>query len=411
MQVSYTEASIDSNRSTEALDLIITTCTSTISATELTEENEWPSFYTSFKTEQLITLWILFFIIIIGNSVVLYLTTKERVRKRKSRMTFFVIQLAITDGLTGIISIMTDIIWRYTGNFMAPDIVCRVVRYLQVVLLYASTYVLVSLSIDRYHAIVHPMKFLQGEKQAKVLIVVAWTLSFLFSIPTLIIFRKIQLPNGETQCWAIWPDDSYWKPYMTTVALLIYFIPLIIISVIYFIVIRTIWAKSKSHSVIISNCTVYDGKLDDIPLQSTHNCTLLHEPPYIYSKNFRSPSTDGKFCASYNHRGLISKAKMKAIKYSIVVILAFILCWSPYFLFDILDNFEMLPKTQARNYASVIIQNLPVLNSAVNPIIYCIFSNRHCRLSRDRNSGKYQGTLRDKTEGVEMQIVSKPEYI
>ncbi|XP_073486581.1 neuropeptide S receptor isoform X1 [Aquarana catesbeiana] len=292
MQVSYTEASIDSNRSTEALDLIITTCTSTISATELTEENEWPSFYTSFKTEQLITLWILFFIIIIGNSVVLYLTTKERVRKRKSRMTFFVIQLAITDGLTGIISIMTDIIWRYTGNFMAPDIVCRVVRYLQVVLLYASTYVLVSLSIDRYHAIVHPMKFLQGEKQAKVLIVVAWTLSFLFSIPTLIIFRKIQLPNGETQCWAIWPDDSYWKPYMTTVALLIYFIPLIIISVIYFIVIRTIWAKSKSHSVIISNCTVYDGKLDDIPLQSTHNCTLLHEPPYIYSKNFRSPSTD-----------------------------------------------------------------------------------------------------------------------
>lgn len=33
---------------------------------------------------------------------------------------------------------------------------------LQVVLLYASTYVLVSLSIDRYHAIVHPMKFLQG---------------------------------------------------------------------------------------------------------------------------------------------------------------------------------------------------------------------------------------------------------
>ena len=32
----------------------------------------------------------------------------------------------------------------------------------QVVLLYASTYVLVSLSIDRYHAIVYPMKFLQG---------------------------------------------------------------------------------------------------------------------------------------------------------------------------------------------------------------------------------------------------------
>ncbi|XP_073532713.1 neuropeptide S receptor isoform X2 [Phyllobates terribilis] len=311
----------------------------------------------------------------IGNSVVLYLTWKERARKRKSRMTFFVTQLAITDALTGLISILTDIIWRFTGDFLAPDIVCRVIRYLQVVLLYASTYVLVSLSIDRYHAIVHPMKFLQGERQAKVLIVVAWTLSFLFSIPTLIIFGKYKLANGETQCWALWPDESYWKPYMTIVSFLVYFIPLIIISVIYFIVIRTIWSKSKAHAVIISNCT------------------------------------DGKFCASYSHRGLISKAKMKAIKYSLVVILAFVLCWSPYFLFDILDNYELLPMTKERIYASVIIQNLPVLNSAVNPIIYCVFSNKHCRLSRDRSSGQLAGTLRDKTEGVEMQVVSRPEYI
>ncbi|XP_053323787.1 neuropeptide S receptor [Spea bombifrons] len=102
---------------------------------------------------------------------------------------------------------------------------------------------------------------------------------------------------------------------------------------------------------------------------------------------------------------------MKAIKYSIVVILAFILCWSPYFLFDILDNFNMLPDTKERVYASVIIQNLPVLNSAINPIIFCIFSNRHCRLSRERRSRNFGGTLRDKTEGVEMQIVSRPEYI
>ncbi|XP_029442950.1 neuropeptide S receptor [Rhinatrema bivittatum] len=277
--------------------------------------------------------------------------------------------------LTGLINIMTDIIWRFTGDFMAPDLVCRVVRYLQVVLLYASTYVLVSLSIDRYHAIVHPMKFLQGERQAKLLIAAAWSLSFLFSIPTLIIYGKRQLPNGKVQCWALWPDDSYWIPYMTVVAFLVYFIPLIIISVIYFIVIRTIWMKSKAHAVIISNCS------------------------------------DGNFCVNYNHRGLISKAKVKAIKYSIVVILAFVLCWSPYFLFDILDNFNILPDTKERVYASVIIQNLPALNSAMNPIIYCIFSNKHCRLFRERRSGKLGGTLRDRTEGLEMQVVSKPEYI
>uniref|UniRef100_A0A2K6JZM8 Neuropeptide S receptor n=2 Tax=Rhinopithecus bieti TaxID=61621 RepID=A0A2K6JZM8_RHIBE len=322
-------------------------------------------------TEQLITLWVLFVFTIVGNSIVLFSTWR---RKRKSRMTFFVTQLAITDSFTGLVNILTDIIWRFTGDFMAPDLVCRVVRYLQVVLLYASTYVLVSLSIDRYHAIVYPMKFLQGEKQARVLTVIAWSLSFLFSIPTLIIFGKRTLSNGEVQCWALWPDDSYWTPYMTIVAFLVYFIPLTIISVMYGIVIRTIWIKSKTYETVISNCS------------------------------------DGKLCSSYN-RGLISKAKIKAIKYSIVIILAFICCWSPYFLFDILDNFNLLPDTQERFYASVIIQNLPALNSAVNPLIYCVFSSSISFPCGERRSQDSRMTFRERTERHEMQILSKPEFI
>ncbi|KFU95455.1 Neuropeptide S receptor [Chaetura pelagica] len=373
MEVSSTEASSSSQGGTGWLDLPPVTCTETVTFTEVVAEEEWGSFYYSFKTEQLVTLWILFIVTIAGNAIVLFSTWR---RKRKSRMTFFVTQLAITDSFTGLINIMTDIIWRYTGDFMAPDIVCRVVRYFQVVLLYASTYVLVSLSIDRYHAIVYPMKFLQGERQAKVLIGVAWSLSFLFSIPTLIIFGKRQLSNGEVQCWALWPDDSYWIPYMTVVAFLVYFIPLIIISVIYSIVIRTIWMKSKTHAVIISSCP------------------------------------GGKTSAGYTSRGFISRAKVKAIKYSIVIILAFVLCWSPYFLFDILDNFNVLPETKERFYASVIIQNLPALNSAINPLIYCLFNNRLCPPFEERRTRRLGGTFRDRSYGgQEMQVLSKPEYI
>uniref|UniRef100_A0ABM5GQE6 Neuropeptide S receptor n=1 Tax=Pogona vitticeps TaxID=103695 RepID=A0ABM5GQE6_9SAUR len=375
MQSSVTTASSTSralNGSTKTLDSTWVTCTETGTFTVVLEEEEWESFYYSFKTEQLVTLWILFVVTVVGNAFVLFSTWR---RKRKSRMTFFVTQLAMTDCFTGLINIMTDIIWRFTGDFMAPDLVCRIVRYLQVVLLYASTYVLVSLSIDRYHAIVHPMKFLQGERQAKILIVISWGLSFLFSIPTLIIFGKRELSNGEVQCWAAWPDDSYWIPYMTIVAFLVYFIPLIIISVIYFIVIRTIWAKSKAHAVVVSNCS------------------------------------DGKFCASFNRRGLISKAKIKAVKYSVAVILAFVLCWSPYFLFDILDNFSVLPETKERYYAAVIIQNLPALNSAINPIIYCIFSDAVCHAYRQKKRSENLGTFREKTEGQEMHVLSKPEYI
>ncbi|XP_024105548.2 neuropeptide S receptor isoform X4 [Pongo abelii] len=269
MPANFTEGSFDSSGTGQTLDSSPVACTETVTFTEVVEGKEWGSFYYSFKTKQLITLWVLFVFTIVGNSVVLFSTWR---RKKKSRMTFFVTQLAIT------------------------------------------------------------------EKQARVLIVIAWTLSFLFSVPTLIIFGKRTLSNGEVQCWALWPDDSYWTPYMTIVAFLVYFIPLTIISIMYGIVIRTIWIKSKTYETVISNCS------------------------------------DGKLCSSYN-RGLISKAKIKAIKYSIIIILAFICCWSPYFLFDILDNFNLLPDTQERFHASVIIQNLPALNSAINPLIYCVFSS------------------------------------
>ncbi|XP_008145570.2 neuropeptide S receptor [Eptesicus fuscus] len=370
MPANLTEGSANSSGTTQTPDSHTAVCFPTTS-TEVMAEEERGSFYSSFKTEQLITLWVLFVFTIVGNSMVLFSTWR---RKRKSRMTFFVTQLAITDSFTGLVNILTDIIWRFTGDFMAPDLVCRVVRYLQVVLLYASTYVLVSLSIDRYHAIVHPMKFLQGEKQAKVLIATAWGLSFLFSIPTLVIFGKRKLSNGEVQCWALWPDDSYWTPYMTIVAFLVYFIPLAIISVIYAIVIRTIWSKSKAQETVISNCS------------------------------------DGNLCTRYN-RGLFSKAKIKAIKYSMVIILAFICCWSPYFLFDMLDNFSLLPDTEQRFYASVIIQNLPALNSAINPLVYFTFSSNVCFPRRERRSRDSRTTCRERVERHEMQAVSKPEFI
>ncbi|XP_015444920.1 neuropeptide S receptor isoform X2 [Pteropus alecto] len=304
MPANLTEGSPNSNGTMQTLDSSTAVCFPT--TLQEVEEEEWGSFYYSLKTEQLITLWVLFVFTIVGNAIVLFSTWR---RKRKSRMTFFVTQLAVT------------------------------------------------------------------EKQAKILTVTAWSLSFLFSIPTLIIFGKRKLSNGEVQCWALWPDDSYWTPYMTIVAFLVYFIPLAIISVIYAIVIRTIWMKSKGHDEsVISNCS------------------------------------DGKLCTSYN-RGLISKAKIKAIKYSMVIILAFICCWSPYFLFDMLDNFGLLPDTEERFYASVIIQNLPALNSAINPLIYCAFSSSLCFPRSEQRSRDSRMTCRERTERHEMQVLSKPEFI
>ena len=57
----------------------------------------------------------------------------------------------------------------------------------------------------------------------------------------------------------------------------------------------------------------------------------------------------------------------------------FILCWSPYFVWDLLQVYGYIPKTQKTIAVSTFIQSLAPLNSAANPIIYCLFSTRICR--------------------------------
>ena len=71
-----------------------------------------------------------------------------------------------------------------------------------------------------------------------------------------------------------------------------------------------------------------------------------------------------------------------------LVVSVFILCWSPYMLFDLLQVYELLPKNKTINAVATFIQSLAPLNSAANPLIYCVFSaniGKHIRL--DTNSG------------------------
>merc|ERR1719347_1152124 len=65
-----------------------------------------------------------------------------------------------------------------------------------------------------------------------------------------------------------------------------------------------------------------------------------------------------------------------------VIIFVFVLCWSPYIVFDLLQVFGLLPHSSSNTAiaTATFIQSLAPLNSAANPLIYCLFS---------ANLGKY----------------------
>ncbi|XP_066244935.1 cardioacceleratory peptide receptor-like isoform X2 [Euwallacea similis] len=308
------------------------------------------SFYL-YEVEHFTVLWVLFIVIVIGNSGVLY--THFIGRPRKSRMKFFIAHLAFADLTVGLISVLTDIVWRMTVTWYAGDTWCRFIKFSQALVTYASTYVLVSLSIDRYDAIRHPMKFSGSWKRAKILIILAWAVSAVFSVPMLFLYQE-KIVQDQPQCWIEFREQWHWQLYMVLISLALFVIPTIIITACYAVMIKTIWTKSTVQ----------------FPAARGRRGTI----------NERIGSDGDRRASS---RGLIPRAKVKTIKITFVIVSVFIVCWSPYIIFDLLQVFGYIPPTQTNTAIASFIQSLAPLNSAANPIIYCIFSTHMCKFLRN----------------------------
>jgi neuropeptide S receptor 1 len=292
-------------------------------------------------TEQFTLLWILLIVIVAGNVGVL--CTLHCGRSRKSRMNYFITHLAFADLCVGLINVLTDIVWKITVAWYAGNVACKVIRFWTGVVTYASTYVLVALSIDRYDAIRHPMKFSGSWKRAKCLISTAWFFSVLFSVPMLVLYEENTIKN-KVQCWIELKEPWKWQLYMTLVSVTLFFIPAAIIATCYAVIIVTIWSKNAKG--FIKNPKTTNG-----------------------SDNSRRASS----------RGLIPRAKVKTVKITFVIVSVFIICWSPYIIFDLLQVFEQIPSTQTNMAIATFVQSLAPLNSAANPVIYFLFSTHFCR--------------------------------
>ncbi|XP_050739090.1 gonadotropin-releasing hormone II receptor-like [Eriocheir sinensis] len=101
-------------------------------------------------------------------------------------------------------------------------------------------------------------------------------------------------------------------------------------------------------------------------------------------KVFRSERTTlGNTCPEFNRRRLLRKAKMRALRISVVIVLAFVICWTPYYMMMIIFLFTTVEENVAAELQSGIFF-FGMSNSLVNPIIYGAF--HLCRCHKRRTS-------------------------
>ncbi|XP_059479549.1 cardioacceleratory peptide receptor [Neocloeon triangulifer] len=337
-------------------DLFFATTEPWNASLDANKTEEINSFY-FYQTEQITVLWILFVLIVLGNSAVLAALLLDS-KGRKSRMNFFIMHLAIADLSVGLISVLTDIVWRITVTWHAGHVACKLIRFSQAMVTYSSTYVLVALSIDRYDAITHPMNFSGSWQRSRTLVAVAWLLSAFFSIPLLILYEEKEI-QGQMQCWIEFEHPWQWQVYMVVISVSLFFIPALIITFCYAVIVITIWSKSK----------MLTGKKKRLNRNGNH-------------RGSSSRSRDDVDSRRASSRGIIPRAKIKTVKMTFIIVFVFILCWSPYMVFDLLQVFGHVPNTQTNVAVATFIQSLATLNSAANPLIYCFFSTPICRTLR-----------------------------
>lgn len=123
----------------------------------------------------------LFVVAACGNLTVFI--TLFRNRSIKSRVNLFIMHLAIADLLVTFMMLPLEIAWHATVAWLAGDAACRMMMYFRAFGFYLSSCILVTISLDRYFAIMRPLSMSDATRRGKIMLVFSWAFSIISSIP------------------------------------------------------------------------------------------------------------------------------------------------------------------------------------------------------------------------------------
>uniref|UniRef100_A0A672ZCE0 Vasopressin V2 receptor n=1 Tax=Sphaeramia orbicularis TaxID=375764 RepID=A0A672ZCE0_9TELE len=273
----------------------------------------------------------------LGNSFVLWVLLRRR--KHNAPMHVFMVNLCVADLVVAFFQVLPQLIWDITERFQGPDLLCRSIKYLQIVGMFASSYMIVAMTVDRHHAICCPLQAYRGGAMSRwnTPVMVAWGLALVLSIPQVFIFSRSEVAPGEFECWGHFTEPWGLKAYVTWMTVAVFLLPALIITICQIRIFREI------HNNIYLNF-----KKDE-------------ERARERGRRASGGSRDG--------RGAMSKT----VRMTLVIVLVYTICWSPFFIVQLWAAWDPNPPDQG--VAFTILMLLASLNSCTNPWIYTAFSS------------------------------------
>ncbi|XP_053550419.1 somatostatin receptor type 5 [Bombina bombina] len=255
-----------------------------------------------------------------GNTLVIYVVL--RYAKMKTVTNIYILNLAVADvlfmlGLPFIATQNAISYWPF-GSFL-----CRLVMTVDGINQFTSIFCLTVMSIDRYLAVVHPIKSTKWRRPrvAKLISATVWTVSFLVVLPV-IIFSDVQ--KDLHTCNINWPDPiNIWSAaFIIYTSVLGFFGPLLVIVLCYLLIV----IKVKSSGL-------------------------------------RVGSTRRR------------RSERKVTRMVVIIVAVFVFCWLPFYITNIVNLAFILPEEPAFAGFYFFVVILSYANSCANPILYGFLSD------------------------------------
>ncbi|XP_073977994.1 adipokinetic hormone/corazonin-related peptide receptor variant I-like isoform X2 [Rhodnius prolixus] len=284
---------------------------------------------------------LLFIIAAIGNLTVFI--TLVRGRHRKSRISLMITHLAAADLFVTFIMIPLEIGWRLTTQWVAGNIACKLFLFLRAFGLYLSSNVLVCVSVDRYFAILHPLRVSDARRRGKMMLTMAWIFSLICALPQSVVFHVSQHPQHPDfwQCvtFGFFGSRTQEIAYNLFCVMAMYFVPLLVIVIAYTCILLEISKKTK------------ETRADQ--------WRTGHEE-----------RTRGRMRLRRSDMSNIERARARTLRMTVTIVLAFIWCWTPYVVMTLWYMFdrESAEKVDPRLQDALFI--MAVSNSCMNPLVY-----------------------------------------
>ncbi|XP_050982223.1 substance-K receptor isoform X2 [Labeo rohita] len=180
---------------------------------------------------------------IIGNVTVIWIILAHK--RMRTVTNYFIVNLAFSDASMATFNTVFNFVYALHNDWYFGLGYCKFQNFFPITAMFSSIYSMAAIAVDRYMAIIHPLKPRLSSTTTKVLIGIIWTVAFSLAFPQCY-YASTKFYFPRTVCMVEWPDDYGGKhqlSYQIAVIILIYLLPLLVMLVTYSLVGLRLWGS------------------------------------------------------------------------------------------------------------------------------------------------------------------------